>query len=148
MTTTKTEETTPADLMESFKGSSLKSIVIFTVVVHIVVLGVTSGSYFFKSGASDKSKQSEEERMKEAVSEATTSLREIAEKHGLKAQDLSSRFSDGAPKAPEAAPEPAETPSDVPPAEPEKEKSAIEKEIEKVAPGPALPGVEDEDLFK
>lgn len=148
MTTSKSEETTPADLMEPFKGRSLKSIVIFTVAVHAVVLLATSGSYFFKSGAGDNSKLSEEERMKQAVGEATSSLRAIAEKHGLKAQDLSSRFSDGKPAAPAAEEKPAEKPADPVPAEPEKEKSAIEKEIEKAAPGPAVPSVEDEDLFK
>lgn len=133
--------------MESFKGASMKSIVIFTVVVHVVVLLATSGSYFFKSGA-DTSKLSEEERMKLAVGEATTSLREIAEKHGLKAQDLSSRFTDGAPKAPKAEPEPTAAPGDTATAEPGKPESAIEKEIKKVAPGPEVPSVEDVDLFK
>lgn len=147
MTTTKSEQTTPAELLESFKGRSLKSIVIFTVAVHLVLLVVTGGSYFFKSGE-DTSKLSEEERMKLAVGEATSSLREIAEKHGLKPQDLSSSFSEGKPKAEKSAPEPADTPEDTQPADPGAEKSEIEKEIEKVAPGPALPAVEDEDLFK
>ncbi len=148
MTTTKSEDTTPADLLESFKGRSLKSIVIFTVAVHIVVLVGTSASYLFKSGGEDTSKLSEEARMKVAVGEATTSLREIAEKHGLKAQDLGSRFANGKPKAPVAKEKPAEVPADVKPVEPDKPKSEIEKEIEKVAPTSELPSAQDEDLFK
>lgn len=148
MTTTKSEETTPAELLETFKGRSLKSIVIFTVAVHLVVLVATSGSYLFKSGGEDTSKLSESERMDIAVREATSSMRDIAEKHGVKAQDLSSRFTDGKPKASAAAPAPEAASGDTDPAEPEKPKSEIEKEIEKVEPGPALPGVEDEDLFK
>ncbi|QTN33092.1 hypothetical protein HZ994_12460 [Akkermansiaceae bacterium] len=147
MTTTKSEQTTPAELLETFKGRSLKSIVIFTVAVHLVVLVATSASYFFKSGGEDTSKLGESERMDIAVREATASLREIAEKHGVKAQDLGSRFADGKPK-PAASPAPVEAPADTEPAAPEPEKSAIEKDIEKVEPGPALPSVEDEDLFK
>lgn len=144
MITTKSEETTPAELLEIFRGSSLKSIVIFTVAVHLVVLLATSGSYLAKRSA-DNSKKSDKDRMESAVEEANVSLRTIAEKHGLKPQDLSNRFKDGPPKA---VPEPAETPKEVKPIEPEKPKSAIEKEIEKVAPGPTLPNVKDEDLFK
>ena len=151
MTTTKSEETTPAELLETFRGSSLKSIVIFTVAVHLIVLLATSGSYLAKRGL-DNSKKTDKERMESAVEEMNASMKAIAEKHGLKPQDLSSRLSDGAPKAAKAAPEPTEvpkeTPKEVKPSEPEKPKSEIEKEIEKVAPGPDLPNVKDEDLFK
>lgn len=149
MTTTQKEETTPDQLMDVFRGPSLKSIIIFTVVAHVIVLLGSSTPYLLKTMAGgDTSKQSEEERLQIAVREATSSLRQIAEAHGLKPQDLSSQFSDGKPKAAKAPAVPEETSAADKPAEPEKPKSTIEKEIEKVAPAPSLPSAEDEDLFK
>jgi hypothetical protein len=106
------------------------------------------------------SKLSESERTEIAAREATEALRDIATKHGLKPQDLSSRIAGGAapvaPKedAPPAAKDPA--PSDVKQpeeaGEPEKPASAIEKEIEVKAEGPVVPPIpveeaSDEDLF-
>jgi hypothetical protein len=88
--------------------------------------------------------------MASAVREATTSLREIAEQHGVKPQDLSSQFAGGKPKASKVPAKSSKTPGEVPAGDPEKVKSAIEQEIEKVETGPEQPGVEDEedDLFK
>ncbi len=146
MTDTKAEETTPDQLMESFQGSSLKSIILFTVMVHVVVLTGASVPYLWKSIAGgDSSKLSEQERVKIAVGEATASLREIAEKHGLKPQDLGEEFAKGAPKA-----EPVKEPAKVEVAEPEEPKSTIEKEIKVKEAGPEVPSFdnEKEDLFK
>ena len=85
--------------MEHFQGRSLKSIIVFTVVVHAVVLLGTSVPFLWRTfvGA-DTSKLSEEERVEARGAGGHRSLREIAEEHGLKPQDLSSQFAGGAPK--------------------------------------------------
>lgn len=147
MTDTSIEETTPDQLMAPFRGRSLKSIIAFTVVVHLVVLGGTSVPFFWKTvSGEDSSKLTEAQRIDLAVREATASLRDIADKHGLKAQDLGERFGSAAPKA-----EVAKVPESAAPVDQPKEpKSAIEKELDTKEPGPALPDVKDEDndLFK
>ena len=158
------QETTPDQLLESFRGRSFKSIILFTVIAHLVIIGGTSVPYLIKSftGASD-SKLSEEERSDIATREATTAIREIATKYGIKPQDLSTRLAGGAPKAP-AAEEKTEPETPAPAEEPkpenagnsedsEKPKSAIEKELDVKVEGPKVPPVPteeatDEDLFK
>ncbi|MFK7852191.1 MAG: hypothetical protein AB8D78_14540 [Akkermansiaceae bacterium] len=152
MTDTKTNETTPDQLMTAFEGKSLKTIILFTVVIHAVLLIGTSVPYLWKTIAGeDTTGQSEEERMQVAAKEATAAIREIAERYQLKPQDLSSRFADGAPKAPSAGAENASPEPETDVAadnDSEEPKSEIEKEIQKVEDGPTLPPVEDEDLFK
>lgn len=153
MTNIQKEEITPDQLMEKFHGSSMKKIILFTLVVHVVVLVATSMPYLwaFVAGG-DSSKLSEKERMELAAREATSSLREIASKHGLKAEELSGRFAGPAPAAPQVETEKTNTeaPKGETPAEPEKPKSEIEKEINTKEAGPKLPAIEDEkeDLFK
>ena len=152
----KTNETTPDELLDTFRGRGLKTVILFTIVVHVVVLLGTSVPYLWRTVAGkDIGNLSEDERVKLAMKEATSSLRKIAEAHGLRPQDLSSRLDGGGPRAPrdETTPAPAEQPDKQPeasaPAEPEKPKSEIEKEIEKVKEGPTAPPVEEEvDLFK
>jgi len=160
--TTKTE-TTPDQLMESFKGRSFKSIILFTLIAHLVVIGGTSIPYFIKSvsGKSD-AKLSEEERLNLAAREATTSLKDIASKHGIKPQDLSARISGDAPapapKTNTSAPKEETTTPSPPeettqPTEAEKPKTAIEETLEVKKEGPTVPPVpteeaEDEDLFR
>ena len=160
--TTPKQETTPDQLMEAFHGRSFKSIILFTLIVHAVVLGGTSIPYMMKSlaGKSD-SKLSEEERTEIAAREATSALRDIAAKHGIKPQDLSTRIAGGA--APKAAPQkeapekeeaaPAEQPPAPAPEDPEKPKTAIEEELEVKEEGPKVPTIpteeaDDEDLFE
>ena len=154
--TTPKQETTPDQLMEAFQGRSFKSIILFTLIVHVVVLGGTSIPYLIKSiaGKSD-SKLTEKERTEIAAREATSALRDIAEKHGLKPQDLSTRIAGGAaPAAPkEEAPAPKEDPATTPPEETEKPKTAIEEELDVKQDGPTVPPVPteeatDDDLFK
>lgn len=154
--TTPKQETTPDQLMEAFHGRSFKSVILFTVIVHVVVLGGTSVPYFMRSiaGKSD-SKLSEQERTEIAAREATSALRDIATKHGLKPQDLSTRIAGGAaPAAPkEETPAPAEEPAAPAPEEAEKPKSAIEKELDVKEDGPTVPPVPteeatDDDLFE
>lgn len=159
-----TQETTPDQLLQSFRGRSFKSVILFTVIAHAVVICGTSVPYLMKSltGKSD-SKLSENERTEIAAREATEALRDIATKHGLKPQDLSTRIAGGAaPKAPaseetdESATkeEPAQPVTSQPDeaAEPEKPKSAIEKELEVKEEGPKVPTIQveeasEEDLF-
>ena len=158
--TTPKQETTPDQLMEAFHGRSFKSVILFTLIVHVVVLGGTSIPFLMKSvsGKSD-SKLTEKERTEIAAREATSALRDIAEKHGLKPQDLSTRIAGGAapaaPKeeAPEEAPAPKEDPTTTPPEETEKPKTAIEEELDVKAEGPKVPPIpteeaSDDDLFK
>lgn len=152
-------ETTPGELLTNFSGRSLKSMIVFTVVAHIVLLVGPSTSYIWRlvTGA-DTSKMSESERVELAVKETQTAMRRIAEQHGIKPQDLGNQFAAPAPAAkPPAdaqatgktpAAEPKTAPKTAPPPAPEKPQSAIEKEINKVVPGPAVPGAGDEDLFK
>lgn len=159
--TTPSQETTPDQLLESFRGRSFKSIILFTVIVHVVVIGGTSVPYFIKSasGKSD-SKLTETERTEIAAREATSALRDIATKHGLKPQDLSSRIAGSAPSAApkEEAPEetpaaPKEDPATTLPEETEKPKNAIEQQLDIKEDGPKVPPVpteeaSDDDLFK
>lgn len=157
-----TQQTTPDQLLESFRGRSFKSIILFTVIAHLVVVGGSSVPYFMKSlaGKSD-SKLSEEERTDLATREATALIREIATKHGIKPQDLSNRLAGGsAPKA--AAAEETKTPAAPESTAPEstgetgeadKPKSAIEEQLEVKEQGPDVPDIKieeatDEDLFK
>lgn len=138
--------------MKAFEGRSLKSIILFTVVIHAVLLIGTSVPYLWSAvTGEDTTEQSEEQRLQTATKEATTAIREIAERYQVKPQDLSSRFADGAPKAPAV-----ETEDTAPPTssenttkeEPKEPESIIEKKLQKVEDGPDLPPIEDDDLFK
>ncbi len=168
-----TQEITPDQLLESFRGRSIKSVILFTVIVHVVVVCGSSVPYLMKMFTGDSaSKLSETERTELAAREATESLRDIATKHGLKPQDLSTRIAGGAaPKALEtgktekpATPEEASTtekpatseqpatPESSKPEQPEKPKSAIQEQLEIKKEGPTKPAIpveesSDEDLF-
>jgi hypothetical protein len=153
MTDTQKEEVTPDQLMKHFQGGSLKSIIFFTVIVHVVLLAGSSFPYLYKAVVGeDTTKMSEKERTEAAMREATVALREIAEEHGLKPQDLSSQLAGGTRKAAKAPKKESATKGsqDDPGTDPEKPKSAIEEEINKKATGPTVPKPEDdeEDLFK
>jgi hypothetical protein len=159
------KETTPDQLLEAFRGRSFKSIIVFTLIVHLVVIGGSSVPYFIESfGAKADSKLSEKERTDQATREATTAIREIATKYGIKPQDLSTNLAGGAPKAaaseetttpatPETPPATGTQPEGDQPAEEEKPQSAIEKELEVKADGPTVPPIpveeaSEEDLFR
>jgi hypothetical protein len=143
------DETTPDALMESFHGRSLKSIVVFTLIIHAILLLGTSVPFLIeKVAGKDTSELSEDERIELAVKEATSSLQDIAKEHGLNVQDISNQFAGGARKSKAPAKDPATKPA--PEADPEKPKSTIEKELDVKADGPEVPKVEedDDDLFK
>ncbi len=165
---TPNQETTPDQLLESFRGRSFKSVILFTVIVHAVLICGTSVPYIMKAftGKSD-STLSEKERTELAATEAKDALRDIATKHGIKPQDLSIQIAGGeAPTAPkEETPAPTEDPTKpettkpeetAKPGEtedPEKPKSAIEKQLEVKEEGPKVPTIpveeaNEEDLFK
>lgn len=139
-------DVTPDSLIAHFKGKGIASMVVFTVVVHAVVLIGSSVPFLVESvlGA-DHSKLSEEARVKSAVEDVTAALRKIAEKHGLNPQDISSQFAGGGSRMakPDALPETGGV--EPPPKEPEREKSDYEKTLEVKTNGPAMPTFEDED---
>ena len=155
MTQTPREETTPDQLLDTFRGSSLKSIIAVTVIAHAVVLLGTSVPYLTKTFAGgDTSKLGEKERLDIAAQEATSAMREIAAKHGLTPQDLGDRF---APRAQVADTKEAttpetetKTPESTAPEDVKKPESAVEKEINLKKDGPTVPTIdpEKEDLFK
>jgi hypothetical protein len=159
--TTQTQEITPDQLLESFRGRSFKSVILFTVIVHVVFIGATSVPYLMKLFTGDSaSKLSENERTEIAAREATDALRDIATKHGIKPQDLSARIAGGAapavPKKEAAAPTTDPTARDATQAEevkePEKSKSAIEEQLKVKEEGPKVPTIPveeatEEDLF-
>jgi hypothetical protein len=152
---TQNKETTPDQLLEAFRGRSIKSIVIFTLIVHIVIIGGASVPYFIKKIAGDAASElSEQERTDLAIREATSTIRDIAAKHGIKPQDLSSSLAGKAPKAPKAETPTSEEEPPAPPTEtPEDPKSAIEQELEVQKVGPEVPSIpveeaSDDDLFK
>lgn len=149
-----TNEVTPDSLMGQFKGKGLKPIVMFTLVVHVVlILGSSIPFFVRKAMSADNSKRSEAERIESAVEDATAALRKIAKKHGLNPQDISSQFSGGARSGkpaggaaatPDAMPKAA----DAPDATPERDKSAYETNLESKAEGPSVPSLDDEeDIF-
>lgn len=143
------DQVTPDTLMERFQGKGLKGIILFTIVVHVVVIGGSSVPYLVRDvfGA-DTSEMTEDERIKAAVQEATAAIRDIAADYGLNPQDISDQFASGGSRAAAVsgtAPEPEEDAiTDEP--EPDRPKSQIEKDIEVTAEGPAVPTIED-DIF-
>lgn len=159
MTSTPREETTPDQLLDTFRGSSLKAIIVFTIIVHIVVVLGSSVPYLMKTFAGgDTSKLSEQERLDIAAKEATSAMREIATKHGISPEELGNRFAPRTtiPATKEATAKPDEkTPEAATPEAPKAEEapkpeSAVEKQINTKQDGPAVPTLdtEKEDLFK
>ncbi len=154
------QETTPDQLLDTFRGSSLKSIIAVTVIVHAVVLLGTSVPYLMETFAgADTSKLGEKERLDAAAQQATSAMREIAAKHGLTPEQLGERFAPRAtvgaaneattPETDTKTPE-ATAPDGTAPEDATKPESAIEKEINVKKDGPTVPTIdpEKEDLFK
>ena len=149
------DEVSPDSLMGDFRGRPFVAILAFTVIVHAVLIGVFSFGYLKNQVlGEDTSSLSEEERMDIAVREATSSLRDIAERHGVSPQDLSDRFSAGGLTTNSNSTSPPDTageqdaPADGDDTTPEGPQSAIEKELQETKDGPELPdlpSIEDED---
>ena len=149
------EEVTPDELMESFQGRSVKSIVVFTIVIHVALIFGTSIPFLSKTVfGEDTSGMTEDEKVAAAVKKASESLKEIAAEHGMTPQDLSAKFARGSsrPTAPKPVekPDPTDPVASNPDEDPDEPKSSIEKELDVKAEGPEKPkvGDEEEDLFK
>ncbi len=70
------------------------SILIFTLVVHVVVIGGSSIPFFIRTAMdAGNANKSEADRIESAVEDATAALRKIAEKHDLNPTDISDQFS-------------------------------------------------------
>jgi hypothetical protein len=157
---TQNNDLNPDDLLTDFRSKGLFPIIIFTFVIHGVVLLGSSVPWMYDSLFSSVDESaSEEERIKEAVREATGSLKDIADKYGIHPEELSSQFSkkDKKGSAPVTSQErknsstsgKADQSQSID--EGNKPKSSIEKEIGIKAKGPALPSIpkeKEEDLFK
>ena len=157
---TQNNDLNPDDLMSDFRSKGLLRIIIFTFVIHGVVLLGSSVPWMYDSLFSSVDENaSEEERIKEAVREATGSLKDIAEKYGIHPEELSSQFSkkDKKSSAPATSQERTNSSNSgkadqsQSKDEGDKPKSSIEKEIEIKEKGPELPSIpkeKEEDLFK
>ena len=151
-----TQEITPDQLLESFRGRSFKSVILFTVIVHAILICGTSVPYLIKLITGESTANlSEQERTELAATEVAAAMREIATKHGLKPQDLSTHLAGSA--APVATkvetPPPTEKTAAPTPEEPVKPKTAIEKKLDVKEDGPKVPVIPTEeatndDLFK
>jgi membrane-bound lytic murein transglycosylase B len=147
-----TQDTTPDELMQAFRGRGLKSMLVFTLAVHAVFILTTSLPGIVKNLTSGGAggDLTAEERAELANKEATASLREIAQRHGITPQDLSARFAPTTAARPATEPTPETAPTPTEPT-PEAPKSAIEQQLETTAEGPTTPPIpnnDDEDLFK
>lgn len=146
-------DVTPESLMDNFRGPGFIKMVVVTVVVHIVVLIGASLPYLKRTifGA-DSSKMTKEQKMENAMDDATSALRKIAAQHGLNPQDISDQFAATGSRTvkPDAAVSGDSKDAaavTVKSAEPEKPKSAIERELEKSVKGPEIPAVGNDDIF-
>lgn len=160
------------DLLRDFRGSGLVWPLLVTLAVHAVVILATSLPWLREAIGGGKADLTDDQRMEAAVLEATASLREIAKEHGVRPQDLGSRFSAGgkpAAKAPGSAtpgggkPDAANKPaaaaagdapggaggaSGQPPAG-QQSADAPKPDTPAAPPGPTIPEVKDDvDLFK
>lgn len=152
----KVKDETPDSLMDGFKGGGLAKMIVFTLVVHVVVLGGTSIPFLLKTVLGDEAeKMTEEEAIQAAVKEATPEIRRIAEHYKLKPSQLSAQLAGGGSRTTKVAdsePPPDEpeeaAPEDTPPDQPEKPKSEMEKELDVTREGPTQPPIDtEEDIF-
>ena len=160
-------DVSPDSLMSDFRGRPIAAIVAFTVIVHVVVVGGFSLGYMKNAVFGENtSSMSETERLDMAVRDASTSLREIAERYGISPQELSDRFAEGKTQSStgdsagteessalpqQATSETSTTASGSGESQSPQAGSAIESELEIEAAGPQvpeLPSLEEEDLFK
>jgi len=163
-TPSESDPVTPDELMNDFRGKPLGKILVFTVVLHLVLIVGLSPGYFMRLAFGEPQPPTAEEKRKVAVIEANQALREIADRYKLNRDELSEALSKPAatsdtgdePTA-ETGDEPADTsePTD-PPADaaegddPDQPLSDIEETLQQEEAGPALPDLNqtpEEDLF-
>lgn len=146
-----TDDVVPDSLMDDFRGRPILTLLVFTVVIHVVIVAVSSLPYLKNQlfGA-DNSALSHEERLDLAVKEATASLRAVAREYDVKPQDLSNRFASGANAATSSTSvEPGE-PANVQATALTESSSAIEKKTNQKSVGPDQPALapeDEDDLF-
>ena len=155
-------EATPEALMNTFKGVGVAKMVAVTLVFHVVMIGVFSVSYLKRTLlGQDVSKLTREQRIEKAMTDATSSLRKIADANGLNPQDISDRLSPGgarqtrtataAPaeasqgKAAGATNAPQVPSAGAPAAAGQRPESAIEKDLKKAVKGPQMPASGSKD---
>jgi len=139
------DEVSSDSLMTDFKPKSILVIAIFTVIVHVVILGGTSFNFIKEKLFSNTDKLTEEQRKEKALADATLAIRDIAKKYELTSGDVTSQFSgtgsradkvkdkSGDKKNPDKKPE--KEPEKKPEKDP-KDKSDLEKKLEKKEEGP------------
>jgi hypothetical protein len=155
-----TKVVTGDSLMRDFKGSNIILLAMIAIVLHVTLVVGSSFGYLseqFLSG--NASEMSKEERVKAAVSESTSAISKIAERHDLSMNDVLEQFmaakagASGTQGRPEqdAKPAPKAEPTQAPPESTEpkdanSEPSELEKSLPKATPGPAAPKTDDDDV--
>jgi hypothetical protein len=144
---------TPDSLMADFRGRGIVTILVFTVIVHLVVVVGSSIPYLRAEvlGA-NTSKMSKDKRVEIALREATIALKEIAEKHELKPQDITSKFASGGSRTSKATTtKSVDEVMNESPKDPEGPISDIENKLREKAVGPDEPDLsgddDDDELF-
>jgi len=161
-------EISPDVLMSDFREQKVLFLVVTTILVHVVlVFGSSYGFVWKKLFGPNTAEMSKEDRVKEAMGEATSSLGEVAKRHNLKIDDLTDRFAGSGSRASriQAGGETGKTQDTTPPQakdgkepekkeqrkeepekkEPERNLSELEKNFPKAKPGPAAPTADSKD---
>jgi len=150
------DQVSPESLMGDFRVRPIFGLVSVALLAHVLLIGVFSVGYLKNQLlGDDTASMTKEQRIDSAVREATTALREIAERHNMNPQEFSSRFGDQSThRAKPGEPTTSQPASNVvtgPPAASGEPNSPIEKALGKKKTGPQLPPIkpdEDDDLFK
>lgn len=140
---------TPDELMSDFRGHSLVKILIFTVVVHVVLLAVFSPGYIktqvFGESEDEPTEEvaelTDEQKLEKAQKDGKAALREVANKYGLTVKQLNEQLA--SEKAATPAVDPAATDSG-------ESDSQIERDLTVEIDGPDEPDLsadDEEDLF-
>ncbi|MBI1337217.1 MAG: hypothetical protein GC164_09680 [Phycisphaera sp.] len=159
------DQVSPDSLLNDFHGKPLFRVILFTVVVHVLFIGVFSVGYIKEQvfGSSTAS-MNREQKLDSAVKEGTAALREIAQRYDLNPEDLSGQFggrtqsistpdTSNTPSNPQDAATPPDTGStqQAAPEQPTTEQptSEIEKTLQHKEPGPEVPKLpsDEDDLF-
>jgi len=84
----------PDNLMGDFKGKGISGIFLFTVLIHVILLIVSSLPYIQSEYFDTDPTEIEETKKKEmAFDDVTTIIEEIAEKYNMQPSDITDKFS-------------------------------------------------------
>lgn len=89
----------PDSLLSDFKGSSVSKIVVFTVILHVIILGGSSIPWLISEFVQNPIELEKGEREKLALTDATMAIKDIAEKYGLEPADITNKFSKSGSRA-------------------------------------------------